>query len=144
MSSSPKRPFMQDQELVNAARDGSPAAIGDLLQSCRAYLLAVSESELSADPEVAAGLENVVGTLQKLGADIRDVHLPTLGEFGAVNRVILCRVLGLPLERVWKFRQAPAALNVLSGPSLAELQVVRLNDSEHSTPFIDDAQHRAL
>jgi broad specificity phosphatase PhoE len=62
----------------------------------------------------------------------------------AVNRVILCRVLGLPLERVWKFRQAPAALNVLSGPSLAELQVVRLNDSDHSTPFIDSAQHRAL
>jgi broad specificity phosphatase PhoE len=62
----------------------------------------------------------------------------------AVNRVLLCRVLGLPLERVWKFRQAPAALNILSGPSLAELQVVRLNDSEHSTPFIDNAQHRAL
>ena len=62
----------------------------------------------------------------------------------AVNRVLLCRVLGLPLDRVWKFRQAPAALNVLSGASLAELQVVRLNDSEHSTPLIDNAQHRAL
>ncbi|HEY0249907.1 MAG TPA: histidine phosphatase family protein [Kofleriaceae bacterium] len=62
----------------------------------------------------------------------------------AVNRAILCRVLGLPLERVWKFRQAPAALNILSGPSIDQLQVVRLNDSEHSTPFIDDAQHRAL
>jgi aspartyl-tRNA(Asn)/glutamyl-tRNA(Gln) amidotransferase subunit A len=47
------------------------------------------ESDLSADPEVTAGLENVVGTLQKLGADIRDVRLPTLDEFGAVNRVIL-------------------------------------------------------
>jgi aspartyl-tRNA(Asn)/glutamyl-tRNA(Gln) amidotransferase subunit A len=47
------------------------------------------ESDLEADSEVAAGLENVVGTLQKLGADIRDVRLPTLGEFGAVNRVIL-------------------------------------------------------
>lgn len=62
----------------------------------------------------------------------------------AVNRVLLCRVLGLPLERVWKFRQAPAALNVLAGPSLAELQVVRLNDSEHSTPLLDASQHRAL
>jgi aspartyl-tRNA(Asn)/glutamyl-tRNA(Gln) amidotransferase subunit A len=47
------------------------------------------ESDLSADPEVAAGLENVAATLQKLGADIRDVRLPTLGEFAAVNRVIL-------------------------------------------------------
>ena len=34
----------------------------------------------------------------------------------AVNRVLLCRVLGLPLERVWSFRQAPASLNVLAGP----------------------------
>jgi probable phosphoglycerate mutase len=62
----------------------------------------------------------------------------------AVNRVILCRVLGLPLERVWRFRQAPAALNVLSGPSLDELQLVRLNDSDHSQPMLDTAQHRAL
>jgi len=47
------------------------------------------ESDLPADPEVAAGLENVAATLQKLGADIRDIRLPTLGEFAAVNRVIL-------------------------------------------------------
>jgi len=47
------------------------------------------ETDLPADPEVAAGLENVAATLQKLGADIRDIRLPTLGEFGAVNRVIL-------------------------------------------------------
>ena len=62
----------------------------------------------------------------------------------AVNRVILCRVLGLPLERVWRFRQAPAALNILSGPSLDDLQIVRLNDSEHSQPMLSTSQHRAL
>ncbi len=47
------------------------------------------ESDLPADPEVATGMESVATTLQKLGADIRDVRLPTLGEFAAVNRVIL-------------------------------------------------------
>lgn len=62
----------------------------------------------------------------------------------AVNRVILCRVLGLSLTRVWTFRQASAALNVLSGPSLDTLQVVRLNDSDHSAPLLADAPHRAL
>ena len=62
----------------------------------------------------------------------------------AVNRVILCRVLGVPLERVWRFRQAPAALNVLSGPSLDDLQLVRLNDSEHSQPMLSTSEHRAL
>jgi probable phosphoglycerate mutase len=62
----------------------------------------------------------------------------------AVNRVILCRVLGLPLERIWSFRQAPASLNVLSGPLISELQVVRLNDSEHVAPLLREAQHEAL
>src|SRR3954447_5576266 len=47
------------------------------------------EIDLPADPEVAAGLENVAATLQRLGADIRDICLPALDEFGAVNRVIL-------------------------------------------------------
>ncbi len=47
------------------------------------------ETDLPADPEVAAALENVAQTLQGLGAEIRDIRLPALGEFGAVNRVIL-------------------------------------------------------
>jgi aspartyl-tRNA(Asn)/glutamyl-tRNA(Gln) amidotransferase subunit A len=47
------------------------------------------ETDLPADAEVAAGLENVGRTLRGLGAEIRDVRLPSLGEFGAVNRIIL-------------------------------------------------------
>ncbi len=47
------------------------------------------ETDLPAHPEVAAALEKVARTLQGLGAEIRDVKLPTLGEFAAVNRVIL-------------------------------------------------------
>ena len=62
----------------------------------------------------------------------------------AVNRVLLCRVLGLALEHVWSFRQAPATLNVLAGPSLAQLQVVRLNDASHTGPLLAEATHRAL
>lgn len=62
----------------------------------------------------------------------------------AVNRVLLCRVLGLPLTRVWAFRQSPATLNVLSGRSLAELAVMRLNDAEHVAPLLEEAVHRAL
>ena len=62
----------------------------------------------------------------------------------AVNRVLICRVMGLPLERIWSFRQAPASLNVLAGPSIAELQVVRLNDAEHVAPLLREALHKAL
>lgn len=62
----------------------------------------------------------------------------------AVNRVLLCRILGLPLERVWSFRQAPATLNVLSGESLEALQVVRLNDADHVAPLFQEAVHKAV
>jgi probable phosphoglycerate mutase len=62
----------------------------------------------------------------------------------AVNRVLLCRVLGLPLTRVWAFRQSPATLNVLAGPSLGELAVLRLNDAEHVAPLLQETLHRAL
>ncbi|HEV2335861.1 MAG TPA: amidase [Stellaceae bacterium] len=47
------------------------------------------ETDLPAYPEVAAGLEEVARSLREEGAEIRDVSLPSLGEFGAVNRVIL-------------------------------------------------------
>ena len=62
----------------------------------------------------------------------------------AVNRVILCKVLGLPLSRLWTFRQAPTTLNLLEGPDLDSLEVVRLNDCAHHTPFFGAAKHRAL
>ena len=47
------------------------------------------ETDMPAEPEVAAALENVAQTLQTMGADLRDIRLPSLGEFSAVNRIIL-------------------------------------------------------
>jgi len=82
----------------------------------------------------------LVRTCARLGAD--DTALIVAHD--AVNRVLLCRVLGLPLSRVWMFRQAPSALNVLSGPTIGDLQVVRLNDAEHVAPLLQEAKHRAL
>ena len=82
----------------------------------------------------------LVRTCARLGAD----ETALIVAHDAVNRVLLCRVLGLPLTRVWTFRQSPASLNVLSGSSIAELQVVRLNDAEHVAPLLQEALHRAL
>lgn len=62
----------------------------------------------------------------------------------AVNRVLLCRILGLPIAKLWSFRQAPTTLNLLEGPSVDQLEVVRLNDCAHHTPFFGEAKHRAL
>lgn len=62
----------------------------------------------------------------------------------AVNRCLLCRVLGLPLAQMWRFRQAPATLNLLEGNDVDTLEVVRLNDSAHHTALFGEALHRAL
>jgi phosphoserine phosphatase len=62
----------------------------------------------------------------------------------AVNRVLLCRVLGLPLSRLWSFRQAPTTLNLLEGPDIEHLELVRLNDCAHHTALFGEAVHRAL
>ncbi len=62
----------------------------------------------------------------------------------AVNRVLLARILGLPLARLWTFRQAPTTLNLLEGDDVDALEVVRLNDCAHHTPFFGEAKHRAL
>lgn len=62
----------------------------------------------------------------------------------AVNRVLLCRLLGIPLSRVWGFRQAPTTLNLLEGPGVERLEVVRLNDCGHHTALFGEAVHRAL
>ena len=62
----------------------------------------------------------------------------------AVNRVLLCRILGLPLSRLWTFRQAPTTINLLEGPDVEHLELVRLNDCTHHTPFFGEAVHRAL
>ena len=62
----------------------------------------------------------------------------------AVNRVLLCRILGLPLSRLWSFRQAPTTINLLEGDNAEHLEVVRLNDCNHHTALFGEAVHRAL
>jgi aspartyl-tRNA(Asn)/glutamyl-tRNA(Gln) amidotransferase subunit A len=47
------------------------------------------ETDMEADPEVAAGLETVARLLAEQGAQVGTVTLPKLTAFNAVNRVIL-------------------------------------------------------
>ena len=47
------------------------------------------ETDLQADPDVAAGLEEAARVLAAEGASLRPITLPSLTEFAAVNRVIL-------------------------------------------------------
>lgn len=47
------------------------------------------EKDIPADPEVVAALDEAARVLRAEGADVRDVTLPELNEFSAVNRVLL-------------------------------------------------------
>lgn len=53
------------------------------------YVRHFHETDIPADPEVAAALEDVARALGEEGARIQPVTLPSLNEFAAVNRVIL-------------------------------------------------------
>ncbi len=55
-----KKPDGVDFELISAARAGSVVAIGQLLQSCRTYLLAIGESELSDDLRIKVSASDLV------------------------------------------------------------------------------------
>lgn len=53
------------------------------------YVRHFHETDIPATAEVSAALDNAVAMLERAGAIVRDVHLPPLGRFAAVNRVIL-------------------------------------------------------
>jgi phosphoserine phosphatase len=62
----------------------------------------------------------------------------------AVNRALLCKIMGLPLTRVWSFQQTPATINALRGDGVNHLQVLRINDASHHAQLFAGAAHKAL
>ncbi len=82
--------------------------------------------------------------LERACAGLGDEDTLLLVAHDAVNRVLICRILGLPLANLWNYRQAPATLNLLEGPSVDKLEIVRLNDCSHHTRLFGEAKHRAL
>jgi aspartyl-tRNA(Asn)/glutamyl-tRNA(Gln) amidotransferase subunit A len=53
------------------------------------YVRRFHERDVPATPEVAAALDEAARVMAAEGAEVRDAALPPLGEFAAVNRVIL-------------------------------------------------------
>ena len=80
----------------------------------------------------------------RAASGLHDADTLLLVAHDAVNRVLLCRILGLPLRHLWRFRQAPTTLNLLEGGDVEHLDVVRLNDCSHHTALFGEAVHRAL
>jgi probable phosphoglycerate mutase len=89
-------------------------------------------------------LERAWPALERAASDLGPEETLLVVAHDAVNRVLLCKVLGLPLARLWTFRQAPTTINLLEGPDVNHLDLVRLNDCQHHTPLFGEAVHRAL
>jgi broad specificity phosphatase PhoE len=89
-------------------------------------------------------LDRAWAALQRATVDLGPEQTLLVLAHDAVNRVLLCRILGLPLSRLWTFRQAPTTINLLEGPDVEHLDLVRLNDCSHHTPYFGEAVHRAL
>lgn len=53
------------------------------------YVRHFHETDMPAEPETAGALDEVARTLAAEGAELREVTLPSLNEFAAVNRIIL-------------------------------------------------------
>lgn len=144
-------PLELDAGLIEISHGGWEGKLASDVELSHAEMFGVWRSRPGRDSPAGPGAETLGDVearawpvLERACARLGPDDTALIAAHDAVNRVLICRIMGLPLERIWSFRQAPAALNVLAGPSLAELQVVRLNDAEHVAPLLREAQHKAL
>jgi phosphoserine phosphatase len=82
--------------------------------------------------------------MARAAAEVRSDQTLLIVAHDAVNRALLCKLMGLPIERVWSFQQSPATINAVAGPSIDALQLIRLNDASHYSEIFAAANHRAL
>lgn len=144
-------PLALDEGLIEISHGGWEGQLASDVELSHAEMFGVWKSRPGRHSPAGPGAETLGdvetrawAVLERVCARLGADETALIAAHDAVNRVLLCRVLGLPLERIWSFRQAPASLNVLSGPSIGELQVVRLNDAEHVAPLLREAQHKAV
>ncbi|MDR1076693.1 MAG: histidine phosphatase family protein [Xanthomonadaceae bacterium] len=123
--------------LANEIREKDPVRLNAWREEPETVLMPGGESLRQVLERSWRGLTRAMEGMQ-------DGHTLLVVAHDAVNRVLLCRILGIPLSRVWGFRQAPATLNLLEGPDVDHLEVVRMNDCAHHTAFFGEAVHRAL
>src|SRR5689334_4451548 len=134
-------PLELDEGLLEISHGAWEGQLSSDVEAAHAEMLDTWRTRPGRDVPAGPGAETLGDVdarawpvLARLADRLRADETALVAAHDAVNRVLLCHLLELPLTRVWAFRQAPATLNVLSGPSLRELQLVRLNDAEHVAP----------
>ncbi|RMH93550.1 histidine phosphatase family protein [Lysobacter pythonis] len=110
----------------------------------RAWRAAPESLQMPGGESLRQVLERAWPAFERACAGLGEGDTLLIVAHDAVNRVLLCRILGMPLGHLWRFRQAPTTLNLLEGRDAEHLEVVRLNDSSHHTALFGEAVHRAL
>ena len=113
-------------------------------ERARAWRDTPHEVQMPGGESLQQVLDRAWPALQRAGEGMGNDETLLVVAHDAVNRVLLCRVLGIPLSNLWRFRQAPTTLNLLEGADIERFEVVRLNDCTHHTPLFGEAVHRAL
>ena len=133
-------------EIAHGTWEGLLATEIDAMDSerLRAWREAPETVQMPQGESLQQVLDRAWPALQRATVDLGTEQTLLVVAHDAVNRVLLCRILGLPLSRLWSFRQAPTTINLLEGPDVDHLELVRLNDCTHHTPFFGEAVHRAL
>ena len=134
------------QEIAHGEWEGLLA--GDIRERDPERLRAWREAPVTVQMPGGESLQQVLDrawpALVRACAGLDDGDTLLVVAHDAVNRVLICRILGLPLSCLWSFRQAPTTINLLEGPDVDHLEVVRLNDCNHNTALFGEAVHRAL
>ena len=113
-------------------------------ERARAWRETPDEVQMPGGESLQQVLDRAWPALQRAGEGLGNDETLLVVAHDAVNRVLLCRILGIPLSNLWRFRQAPTTLNLLEGADVERLEVLRLNDCTHHTPLFGEAVHRAL
>jgi aspartyl-tRNA(Asn)/glutamyl-tRNA(Gln) amidotransferase subunit A len=89
------------------------------------------QSDMKADPEMAAGIEAAVAKLADLGADVREIRTAPLGEYLACNRTILTSE-AFAMHEKW-MRERPQDYGALARERIMAGAFVRAADYVNAT-----------
>jgi phosphoserine phosphatase len=140
-----------DPDLIEISHGEWEGLLSTEIEAAHPEMLARWRSDPDADVAAGPGAETLAqvtlrawSALQRATVNLEKDQTLLLVAHDAVNRALLCKIMGLPLSRVWSFQQTPATINALRGDDVNHLQVLRLNDASHHAALFAGAAHKAL
>jgi phosphoserine phosphatase len=140
-----------DPDLIEISHGEWEGLLSTEIEAAHPEMLARWRSDPDADVAAGPGAETLAqvtlrawSALQRATVNLEKDQTLLLVAHDAVNRALLCKIMGLPLSRVWSFQQTPATINALRGDDVNHLQVLRLNDASHHAALFEGAAHKAL